>query len=366
LDIQLSDVCRGARLKNLLTPLLLGIIHALIDMASGIVLASQAGDMSAESLVAWYLLYNACAFALQPLIGLAVDTRVRPRSMAIAGLVLVALALPIAGHSVLLSFIATGLGNAMYHVGAGVISYGATYRRASGSGVFIAPGALGVVAGRMLGTNGLQLVWPVVALCAVGIVYLALGREQGQVAARAEHKAESSPRLAGAIVALLLVAIAIRAYVGLSAVGWYRADPAHMTMLACAGFLGKGLGGIVADRLGWLRVSLVALLGSAAVFAIPASAIGLAATGVFLFQMVTAVTLTALYFTLPRYTGLCFGLNCLALFFGSLPMLLRYSNAFITSLAMVAGMAVVSSVCVATALVLLVRDKTSGAQTPSS
>jgi FSR family fosmidomycin resistance protein-like MFS transporter len=47
-----------------------------------------------------------------------------------------------------------GLGNAAFHVGGGVISLNLTPQKATAPGIFVAPGALGLLAGTLLGKSG--------------------------------------------------------------------------------------------------------------------------------------------------------------------------------------------------------------------
>jgi len=82
------------------------------------------------------------------------------------------------------------------------------------------------------------------------------------------------------------------------------------------------LGGFAADRLGWSRVAVGSLLASAGLLAVADQGPGVAAAGIVLFQAVTGVTLAALYRVLPGRTAFAFGLACLALFAGGLPLIL--------------------------------------------
>ncbi len=82
---------------------------------------------------------------------------------------------------------------------------------------------------------------------------------------------------------------------------------------------GKLMGGMVADRLGWLRVSAGALLLSLPLIAFSGGSLFLVLPGVLLFQSTMAVTLVAVYALMPRWPATAFGLPCLALVVGAFP-----------------------------------------------
>ena len=90
--------------------------------------------------------------------------------------------------------------------------------------------------------------------------------------------------------------------------------------LAVAAAGGKALGGILADRFGWVRVAMIALLSSVPMIMFGAGAAYLAVVGMFLFQMTMAVTLAAVARLFPGQPSLAFGLPCLALIIGAMPV----------------------------------------------
>jgi len=93
--------------------------------------------------------------------------------------------------------------------------------------------------------------------------------------------------------------------------------------LAIAAGLGKACGGLVGDHLGWARTSALALILSVPLLSGVGSTTGAAVvSGMFLFQMTTPITLKAIHHILPSRPGLAFGLPCLTLLLGALPVLL--------------------------------------------
>jgi len=309
----------------LLVAFLLGLAHLTVDTASGVVLALGWPALPASQVLGFYLLYNVLAFAVQPLVGLLLDRWPVLRGAALLGLGLAAAALGLVGISPWAALLLTGLGNSLFHVSCGVIAFAATPGRAAGPGLLIGPGALGVLLGRNLGALGAPTVWPALGLLALaGLPLLLLSWPPSPASgplppALARRPAASGPWLLGG---LLLVAIGCRALAGGAAGSFGVAESSAALWLALAACLGKSLGGIVADRWGWLPVSVLLLGLAAASFSIAPDVLPALACGVLCFQGVTGVTLAALHRLWPRWPGLIFGLNCLVLFVGSLPLLL--------------------------------------------
>lgn len=125
--------------------------HLLVDAVciTGVLMIIGRESLSLESMVSYIFLYNIVAFAGQMVIGFFCDESQRPKEFALIGMVLVALgsmfmAVPI------LAAVLLAVGNGFYHVGGGLISFYITPNRASGPGIFVAPGAIGVLIGTVM------------------------------------------------------------------------------------------------------------------------------------------------------------------------------------------------------------------------
>jgi len=290
-----------------------GTAHAAVDATcAGILLTLWNRQILSTTELGWYFcLYNLLAFGMQPVLGLALDRLRRPRSAAMAGCLLTALATVGFAQWPLLAICEAGVGNALFHLGAGSICLNLTPGRAAAPGMFVAPGAAGLFLGTLLGRNGTFESLPFLVLlvvCCVAMWFLHLPA----LDYRREH-APSHTRWSWAVLCMLLLCIGVR-----SAVGFGIALPWNEGMawpLVLTGFvvLGKGLGGVLADRLGWGRVAVGALALAAPLLAFGAKEPSAAITGMFLFNLPMAVTLVAGANLLPGRPAFAFGLTCLAL-----------------------------------------------------
>lgn len=296
-----------------------GLTHCLVDAACVSTVLGTGGMYNLDtSIFVWYiLLYNVLAFGTQALFGLITDKYRIPRLTAIAGCILVITGVLAVCFEPLTAVILVGLGNSLFHVGGGAISLNLMPNKATAPGIFVAPGSLGLAAGTLIGAKGLFIAWPFIALLVVAIVAMFL---LGYPTITYERKEKTRVEgLFELVVLLLLLSVSIRALIGLSLHLEWKADLTLLTMLVIAIMLGKALGGVLADRYGWMRVGITTLIISAPLLAFGYQIPVIAIIGAFLFQMTMPITLVAVATMFPGRPAFAFGLPCLALLLGALP-----------------------------------------------
>lgn len=328
---------------------LYGAAHLVVDTICAAVVfhcsprnPAGAGDL----FCAFLFLYHALAFGLQPAIGLFVDMTKTPRRAAVAGCLLTAIALLFLPWPVA-AVVLAGVGNAVFHIGGGIISLRLTPGRATAPGLFVAPGSLGLLLGAILGQQSFFLasegdagcllqgslfasqaagcVMTCIGLAAIAVVVSALMAHMPVPADKEPRSAARSSLPSGRgeiVLVLILGAIVVRSYMGFLVTFPWETQPWSLVAVTLAAVAGKALGGWWADHWGWRRVAIGAsvcatplLVGSSAwpLLAIP---------GLFLLNVTMPVTLAACAAAVPGYPGFAFGLTCLAILGGALPMLL--------------------------------------------
>ena len=320
------------------------LAHAAVDGCCAVMLWSAYHDGRLTAGAAWtaFLFYNLLAFAMQPLVGLAADRLRLGRGAAVSGALLTAAALPLAlvPGGIAAAVVVAGLGNAVFHVGGGIVSLKAAPGRAAPIGVFVAPGAAGLAAGILAGKAG-GPGWPfAAALLALAVVLavapaprLAAGRPAAPLASDGADFLRQAPRSALAAagmgaVALLLVVIGVRSYVGLTLALPWKSELGLLVLLTAAVVAGKALGGLLGDRFGWRRVAVPALLVSLPLLVLGGESPAAGIAGLLAFNLTMPVTLAAVAALLPRgREGFAFGLTCLALFIGAAPALIGWAEA---------------------------------------
>ena len=296
-----------------------GLTHAIVDgVCAALAAHAVAGKVGTPyALWLWVVAYDTLAFGLQVPFGHLVDSLRALRAFAAAGCLLVGLASLTCGLSMPVSLCVAGLGNALFHAGGGAVSINATPHRATGPGLFVAPGWVGLTLGGLSASHGgfspyLFAMLPLLACLALFVVG-APSTGDGRPPVRARDG-----RFVLALV-LLLSAIAARSLLGLAENFPWKSDTALLLALACAVAGGKAAGGILADRFGWTRVSVAALLAAAPLVSFGAMRPAWAITGMFLFQMAMPVTLASVAALFPGRAGFAFGLASFALIAGAWP-----------------------------------------------
>jgi len=288
--------------------------------------------------------YDSIAFGLQLPFGYVVDRLKNARGVAAAGCVLVSLASMGSVFSLPVSLCVAGLGNALFHAGGGAVSIHATPQRAAGPGLFVGPGWFGLTAGGLLASHGMfsPVLFASLPLLACLGLYAAGIPPMGQEECPSVPARDARFFL---VLGLMLFAVAARSLIGLAENFPWKSDVFLLLALACAVAGGKAAGGILADRFGWTRVSVVALGVAAPLVSFGASWPVSAIVGMFLFQMVMPVTLAAVAALFPGRAGFAFGLASFGLLVGAWPTFTVFKpllggHAFLFLLALLSAAAV--------------------------
>ncbi len=322
------------------------LAHFFVDFCSAALIFGalrNAGDWRLT-----LLLYNFCAFALQMPMGLLADRYKKSLPCVQISCLLLAMAclLGTAPGERLASFVAAlaGLGNGMFHIGAGIEVLHESGKSAGPLGIFVAPGALGIFLGTALGRQG-GYPPPVVGLLlasVAAVLFLAWLANRRPQADRIPFSL-AAPRGVPALFCLtcLFLVVCLRSYMGMALPFAWKGEGAYPAVLVLASALGKAAGGMLADRLGAARASVCSLLIAAVLLLFPAyPPVGVVA--VLLINMTMPVTLWALARVFPGAKGFSFGLLTFALFLGFVPIILGMSGPpFVVFPAAVAASAVI-------------------------
>jgi FSR family fosmidomycin resistance protein-like MFS transporter len=313
---------------KLLFPITYGIMHAFIDASCVMVIFSTIFVHDLSPYMSFYMVvsYDVLAFAGQAFFGYLADRLGYSRGIVLAGIIMTALSVVFLKMEPVTAMIAAGVGNALFHVGAGALALYVVPGRATAPGIFVAPGALGLGFGIWMGKSGDIYTWPFLIVLAASFIYaLFSSNPKLPYKERPKRLDIEFPYL---IMALLLFSIAIRSMVGYAG-GWACPKLTWVpAAFALAAFGGKAVGGIVSDRLGWIEASVGALLLSAPLIAFFGANPVVLVIGLFFFQMTMPVTLVALVSVLPGRPAFVFGIACLVLVLGALPTYYPQTRAF--------------------------------------
>jgi FSR family fosmidomycin resistance protein-like MFS transporter len=306
-------------MSPLLFSLLLGGTHAVSDGAAGFLVGRLATLLPLVQVGQLVLLYNVLAFATQPLIGVQTDRWQQPRAATVSGLFLMGAALLSTDTHPTLAIIIAGLGSAAFHVGGGALVFYATRGRASGPGLFAAPGVVGLALGGALGLTGGVEHWPwLIALVGLALVIWVI--QIPSLPTCAPRHEPLCERHAGVVVVLLLIAIALRSAVWNSFQFVHQREFEGLMALTLAAALGKLAGGVLADHIGWRRWSIGALGLAALLLTIGGQQTLALLLGIALLQSTTPVMWMVLAHRLPARPATASGFALgLAIALGGVP-----------------------------------------------
>lgn len=292
--------------------------HFVIDAACIMMVVRLTG--SGKPLISAFLLllYDLLAFATQPILGYISDKYKKYGKIAALGCILTALGM-VFYNLPFLAVIISGIGNALFHVGGGVVSLKLDPGKAWAPGIFIAPGTMGVFIGTLIGKQTFSPFPFIISLILLSAVHYIIKDPSMEINNTRGMKVFSE-RLFNAVLVLILFTVIIRSFAGLGISYVWKADIKLLLIMSVCVMLGKAMGGILSDRFGLLKVPVIGLILS-----VPCLILGLSypvtgIIGMFLFNLTMPVTLLLTANLFPGHEGLGFGMTVLALSIGSIPV----------------------------------------------
>jgi MFS transporter, FSR family, fosmidomycin resistance protein len=326
--------------------LILGIAHGLADAAAGFLLGSLPRTMSLEQASWLIILYNVLGFGYQPLVGMLTDKLKRPHLAVLVGFSSLLLALLVAdGHSQI-AVILAGIGSAAFHVGGGSLALAATPHRTTGSGIFTAPGIIGLAVGGVLGFTGNNITIPIVLLLGliigiIAIINLSKYDLSSHDHAQSGNEPIENANLDDGVLLLLLIAIALTSTVWNSFQFLLQTHLDLIIVIAFAAAIAKVCGGILAQRWGWRRYTIFSLTIAAFILLFGQQNHLTLILGLALLQSTVPITLAATAKIMPQQpataTGFALGLSILI---GGIPV--------------IAGLGEITSIPTVSALIVLI------------
>lgn len=284
------------------------ICHALIDCAC-IFFVLGVLQYSSEII----LLYNVLAFGLQLPFGIIFDKLYIPQKMAILGLSLVLISFFLI-TTPYIAVVIIGIGNALFHIGGGggilqMQKYTARY-----SGIFVAPGGVGLAIGMFLSkiANYYSYYILIGILClSIGMLFFVQTPQRNKI----QNKIPISFVLIGAIF-LIWVTIIIRSFVSTHLHFEWKSDTNWYIAFVLAVALGKILGGFLLEILGFIKVGVGGLIISLLLFYLGNTFFICGIVGFVFFNFTMTVTLISIFSLVPGRAGISFGLTTVALLLG--------------------------------------------------
>lgn len=309
------------------------MIHFIVDLSSAILVSNLVAQKMGQGIELFIAIitYNFFAFAMQLPIGIIEDKVNKNAICSAIGCLFVAIAFGFTNIGIIACLVA-GIGNAMFHVGGGIDVLNICDKKATPSGIFVSTGALGIFLGSKsasIGFNKYYIVIMILLLSAIALVWL-----YNQIKDNVKNEKILIPQINKTekiAILCLVITVIIRGYVSLILSFEWKSNFILALMATFAVVLGKMIGGIIGDKIGFIKTSLISLIVSAFlfIFSFDNSVIGILA--ILFFNMTMPITLTALSNILFNNKGMAFGLLSASLFIGSIPVFFGYEKAIFNS-----------------------------------
>jgi len=297
-------------------------LHLCVDgLCAYAVFSRLYSDSDPAAPIISFIVYNVVAFVLQPVFGWVVDKFGRDRFWLHLSLIFV-VAFAVVPLPYLISALALGLGNGLFHVAGGKYILVRSEGRAAPAGVFVAFGATGLALGTFYASTGLAI-----GLVAAATSFTLLSN---LVPYDDENNDPALPvpfvKRETVWIALLLSTALVRAFLGKSAPTTWTADAAVFVAIAGAATAGKAIGGFLSDWFGIKPTAVASLFLSVILYGVfPGNLISFL-LGTLCFNMTMPLTLSLVNRRFPNREAFGFGLVAATLFPGYLLGLLALSG----------------------------------------
>jgi FSR family fosmidomycin resistance protein-like MFS transporter len=311
------------------------LLHAVVDMGCALLLAEIAKAAGADLRLSFLAVvaYDIIAFALQLPFGYLADKLNKNALVSAFGCILVAIGL-LCSAAPYFAVTVAGIGNAFFHIGGGIDVLNISEGKATLPGVYVATGAMGLYLGTRGSVWSLTVTWMCAVLLAGALLLLWLYKKAKRdyrinnepCSLKPHPENVSSPVMV--IVLCLFLTICVRGGFGLvMKFPWNDSFGIGVVTVGVV-VLGKALGGVIGDRLGWLRTSVTSLMVAAVLFAFADDFMVCGLLALFLFNITMPITLAAMAACFPNRKGMAFGITTFALVAGALPVFSEYREWF--------------------------------------
>ncbi len=280
--------------------------HFCVDAVCALIVISATHCFT--SALFFFLLYNLLAFGGQPLAGWILDKspKIKPTHDIIGAFILLLLGF-IPSLNLFLRIGLVGVGNCLFHTGAGTIVLTSSRNKMAPLGIFVSSGAVGLLTGSLLAsTTTAFFIFP------FALALLILWNLNSPYK-RPKKAANTKPVV---LILLLCTCIAIRSFMGFLPLTDFVKTPLVLWMITLGIFGGKILGGFLCDRWGIQKVIYISTAFVLLLFLFSFHTPYLWAIVQMIVNLSMPITLYLMYKAMPKFPAFSFGLAASCLLVG--------------------------------------------------
>jgi len=308
-------------MKNkIITVSIYSLCHFIVDFTCSIFILGKLpyiAKTNSEFIIS-VIIYNFFAFAFQFPLGYILDKIKNYKNIAIVGISLIGLCYLTNFNNIFMLASIVGIGNALFHLEGGVNIYSLSDKKAFLNGLFVAPGALGIFLGTTFHDELIITYLPIILIIfSIALLFLIQKHETDKELEK-NMKSNVNNFNIILIVTLIGLSIIIRAIGGSAIIYTWKSGFVLGLIYTLSIVTGKALGGLLADKFGFLKTALLSLACSTICLMLGYNIHIFAYIGILLFNIPMSITLTILENVLTKKTACAVGLNTMFLFIGYL------------------------------------------------
>ena len=279
-------------------PLLWGLLHGLNDFAAGFMLAHYTYTTDYSKSFILIVIYAIIGFGGQLPVGFWVDHKRQLKPFATASIVLLPLAIFSYFINPEVGIVLSGIASAFVHVTGGAVCLQVHDNKTGPLGLFTAPGVLGLTLGAILGQYG---AWQLLLIAILAIVTgMLIRKNKLPVYQTPESKVSEMDSHDWVMLGILLI-MCFRSFI-FDVVNHVANDFENgVLIIGISAFLGKIIGGFVADKIGWKKYVYITLPIALLLFQFGKENIYALGFGIACLQSSVPITLLLMGRSLPLY-----------------------------------------------------------------
>lgn len=243
--------------RSIHQPLLWGLLHGVNDFVAGYMLANFAFTNSYSDSITMLVVYAMLGFGGQLPLGFLLDKQKQIKPFAIISISLLLLSSAFYFIDPYTAIIITGIAGAGIHVTGGSICLHTHEDKSGPLGIFTAPGVLGLTLGSILGN--ISSSYLLIAMSGV-IILTVLIFKNGIPAYQAQNKKKGSQLDTHDWIMLsILLIMCFRSFIYDIINSSILQFEHGILVLGISAFLGKIIGGFIADKIGWSKFVYITL-----------------------------------------------------------------------------------------------------------
>lgn len=271
----------------------------------------------------WFVpfIYDAFAFVPQAIIGYY-TSKYSKYNIGLIGIffLIIAIILLYFKIHIIIPLLFLSIGNAIMHVCGAEVTLRNSQGKLSHPAIFVAGGSFGVITGKILASIKISPVI-IILIGLTMIPFYLLANTYNDKKKNCHNFNYANTKISPYVIIILAVLVVImRGFVGYGIPTSWNKSLIQNIIFYCTMGVGKALGGILADYIGFKKISIISTILSIPFLCFGDNNMYLSIIGIMFFSMTMALSLGLLVSVLKNSPGLAFGLTTIGLFLGSVPI----------------------------------------------